>query len=260
MIATAISAHDDILVVWKQPQTRERFVIGRLWHDEERFYFQYERSMPRSLVDAEEAGFRRFRVFDSDEVVASEHLFPVFRRRIPESWSREDLDSLVDQTDLGEDQLAFQILKLTGGRLATDTLEFLEPVATDEDQGCYEVRFPIAGWRHYAGELVISDMTVGSSIVLEVEPDNDWDVHAVRILSQGGVHIGYVPAVFSWYLADFVERGAYEAIVDDIRGIDDPQRRVRVFLRAQLDIGTQQYKPIPARLTEFADQLYVTGA
>lgn len=51
------------------------------------------------------------------------------------------------------------------------------------------------------------------------------------MLSPSGILLGYVPAVYAWYLDAAVEAGQYEAAVASPGPPDDPQRRVVVDFR-----------------------------
>ena len=220
----------ELLVVWKQPKSRQRYLIGRLWAEQDGYRFRYVEDQPRSIRDALAAGFRLFDAFPQiDGEWRSETLFPVFRRRLPR---REVLNSLEAQGIDTSDPI--EVLRVTGGRLPTDTLEFLEPVETSQtDAGEFEytVRFPIAGWRYYSGETVIPELAPGERLRLELEHDNPFDPSAIRIWSPSGTMLGYVPAIYSVVLDTAVMRDQYEARVEKVGPADDPQTRVVVRFR-----------------------------
>lgn len=244
-----------LLLVWKQPQTRQRYLIGRLWRDSCQFHFRYDRSVPRSLDAAIEAGFRPFEAFRAlDQEYVSAKLFPIFRRRaLPASRSR-DIQKVFDQQELSADQMAFELLRFAGGRLPTDTFEFLEAAERAED--IYRFRFPVAGWRYYGGESIADDLFVGDPVRLELDPANEWDPFAIRVIACN-VHVGYVPAIYSWYLEDAVLRGIYRTAIEEIGEPEDPQRRLRVQVSVEV-AGTQQspiYRLTPSGLEQYADML-----
>lgn len=253
----------ELLIAWKQPRTRERYLVGRLWLDSGVYCFRYERELPRSLDEAQAAGFRLFEAFpDKALTYSSQELFGTFSRRVPGAWSRETRAKFVRDYCLTDDQVVFEILGLTGGRVMTDTIEFLEPASKYSDSRHVELRFPVAGWRYYDGETVISEFQVGATVRLELELGNDWDPHAIRVLSPSGVHVGYVPAIYGWYLADFVDAGEFAAHVDAVRGPDDPQRRVRlqVCVTVASDSDGSLYQAMPTRLSDFADLVFTHNA
>lgn len=223
-------ASKELLVVWKQAKSRQRYLIGRLWAEGNGYRFRYVKDQPRSVQDALDAGFRLFDAFPQiDGEWQSETLFPLFRRRLPR---REVLRSLEAQGIDTSDPL--EVLRVTGGRVPTDTLEFLEPVDTIQRDGGeleYTVRFPIAGWRYYSGEVAISELAPGEKLRLELQEDNPYDASAIRILSPSGAMLGYVPAIYSVVLDTAVMREQYEARIEKVGSADDPQTRVVVRFR-----------------------------
>jgi len=234
-------------VVWKQPLTRQRYLIGRLWRDRAGYHFRYEHDLPRSVKDALEAGFRLLDEFPQlDGQWDSPRLFATFRRRLPPAWRLRDLR----QIDLSPER-AMEYFRLTGARLSTDTLEFLEPIQEEEATGEFTVRFPIAGWRYYQGDRVVHELTRGARLRLKLETDNPFDPSAIQILSPSGVLLRYVPAIYAWYIDDCVAAQDYEAVVDHIGPREDPQVRVIVRLRGSL-AEAPPVRLIPAGLERYA--------
>lgn len=224
------SRRKELLVAWKHPTTRQRYLIGRLWRDQGLYHFKYVETTPRSVVEAQRVGFVLLDTFPHiGPEWRSETLFPVFRRRLPRQWYFAALARQgVDVTD------PLELLRITGGRVPTDTLEFLEPVELHGGEDIpreYTVRFPVAGWRYYNGETVIAELTPATPLRLQLEPENVYDPSAIRIMSPSGVLLGYVPAVYAWYLDSAVENEKYEARVDSIGPSGDLERRVIVFFR-----------------------------
>lgn len=220
--------HEELLLVWKQPKTRERYLIGWLSRDQEGYRFEYERLSPRSINDACAKGFRLLESFpEVGGFWRAKLLFPVFRRRLPQKWTLPSLQAQGIHTTE-----PMELLRVTGGRLPTDTLEFLEPIKTrgDDEKG-YEVHFPVAGWRYYDGESVVGGLHPGMKLRLELEPENEFDPNAIKILSLSGVHLGYVPAIYAWYLDESVKNGSADATVARVGRKDDVQQRVIVRVK-----------------------------
>ena len=59
------------------------------------------------------------------------------------------------------------------------------------------MQFFIAGVQHHDMKKVIDKLKEGDILTLEQEPTNKYDSCAVKILSQDGTMLGYVPAKFS---------------------------------------------------------------
>lgn len=244
------AANDNVLLlVWKHPVQRARFLIGRLWQEDAKYHFRYERGTSRSLNEALRAGFRLLDSFpDPNGEWASEELFPVFRRRLPPAWRESDFQAL----GITKNQ-SLDYLRLTGGRLVTDTFEFLEPIRIGEDQE-YRLRFPIAGWRYYRGETVIHQMAEGHPLTLRLEPTNPSDPNAIQVL-WSEVLLGYVPAVYSWYLDDIVAADAYQAAIAAIGSQEDPQIRVIADFTGQVLDGGLSYRHMPPGVEQYATTL-----
>jgi HIRAN domain len=64
----------------------------------------------------------------------------------------------------------------------------LPPVPRKNWLDCY-----IAGFQHYQGGSVLSSLVPGEELVLRREPSNPYDSHAIEVLTQTGVKLGYIP-------------------------------------------------------------------
>lgn len=240
----------ELLLVWKHPRTRARYRIGFLQRTEGRYAFRYDLAHPRSLSDAKAAGFR---VLDSfpheDQLYSAVELFPTFSRRLPPEWSNDLFVAL--GLEPGDD---LEYLARTGGRVPTDTLEFLEPVNVTADGSQCQLHFPIAGWRHYGGESVIGALSVGTPLGLKLEGDNEYDSSAIAVFSPDQTKLGYVPSVYSYFIDAWVESGNYQAVVEQIGPIDDPQVRVMVDFTAGTE-GPGGLERLPDGLEAYAAAL-----
>ncbi len=66
-----------------------------------------------------------------------------------------------------------EVLKKTGGKLNTDTLEFMRTIEEKEEQR--SVSFFAAGWRYYQGEEALSELEEGQELYFKHEEDNLYD-------------------------------------------------------------------------------------
>jgi len=64
----------------------------------------------------------------------------------------------------------------------------------------------LAGFRHYEGRSVWSDMRAGDPLVLVREADNAYDPNAVRVEWRGRT-LGYIPGRDNVHLARQLDRG-----------------------------------------------------
>ena len=76
-------------------------------------------------------------------------------------------------------------MKLSGGRLPIDSLEFIDPII-DNGENPIERKFNVAGQRYYLGCEGENcnkslEVKVNEELILELEPDNVYDKFAVKI-------------------------------------------------------------------------------
>jgi hypothetical protein len=87
---------------------------------------------------------------------------------------------------------------------------------------------PLAGFQHYAGPALFPLMNVGDRLTLRREPDNPYDVRAVRV-EWYGTQIGYAPRADNVDLARLMDRGTpVEARILHLQKSRDPWKRVLI--------------------------------
>ena len=79
--------------------------------------------------------------------------------------------------------------------------------------------FNIAGFQHWDGALVLSELKPGMQLTLVPEPDNPYDPNAVAILFQG-VKLGFVPADKNDLLAQLLHFGHTDVIECRVQQVD----------------------------------------
>lgn len=85
---------------------------------------------------------------------------------------------------------------------------------------------PLAGFRHYKGKQLWSELKVGDPLQLVREPDNSYDANAVRVEWQGH-KLGYVPRADNEALARFMDRGSKaEARITRLKKSRNPWQRM----------------------------------
>jgi hypothetical protein len=88
--------------------------------------------------------------------------------------------------------------------------------------------FYVAGYRYHRGPTVISQLTRGSALELNLEPGNAFDSKAVRISWQG-VKLGYVPRAMNGHVFRLLSQGArLESAVVEANAGELPWRALRV--------------------------------
>jgi hypothetical protein len=99
---------------------------------------------------------------------------------------------------------------------------------------------PLAGFQYHAGKSLWPRMQVGDALALIREPDNPFDVNAVRVEWQGQ-KIGYVPRRENADVARFMDRGQnLEARIARLAEVRDPWSRVRFEILIPLQPAGQR--------------------
>lgn len=226
----------ELWLAWKEPKSRQRYVVGKLWHNRE-YKFRYinsteefARKVNNCGVDlAEKLGFVRLVPFPETKEYSNPKLFYIFERRLP-NRSRRDFAKLAKDLGLTVNCTPLELLQATGGRLATDTMEFVSPFVFSKE-GAFDIDFNVAGWRHYRGEQAMSELSVGTVLKLALEPDNAFDPFAIQVRSPGNIMLGYVPVYYSRYLDEVVRSEDYEARVLKIGPPEEPEIRLTVKVK-----------------------------
>lgn len=207
-----------LLVVWKDINSRSRFIIGELVKDDDEYSFKYN----YEIDEARKNGFNGIiGLSDFKKTYNSEKLFPVFSSRLPDR-KRKDIDIILEKYSL-EKYDAFELLKACGGRTPIDTIEFVEPIDLKTLDYTEEILrdFFIAGIRYCEicdgkVENITEDkctikepLSIGERLYLKLEPENKYDKYAVALYNKRNVKVGYIPKFFSEAIAEAVSSKHY---------------------------------------------------
>lgn len=219
---------DYIYVVWQDPKSRSKFVIGTLTRNG-----HYEFAYGGDLEQAKECGFMPLVAFPLFEKKYEENtVFPTFSCRLPDV-KRKDIQRILADYGLTEYD-EFELLKRSGARLPTDTLEFIDPIF--DEQEVVDCTFPVAGMRYYMackGEDcdAVLQLSPGTDLLLQQEPDNQYDPYAVQIMTKDGVKLGYLPR----YYSEAVSQRLNEGISYTCRVVEhNPQKMCGECLKVKL--------------------------
>lgn len=198
-----MSCNSYLYLIWKDPQTRRNFTVGKLCRGE-KYTFEY-------CDEADEAvacGWNKLDAFSGKQVYQSDNLFPVFSSRLPDR-KRRDIAKILEKYGLSEFD-EFELLRKSQGRLPIDTYEFIDPIFSDEQT--IEREFFVMGVRHTAlckGNdcHLLPAPAAGELLRLEEERDNPYDPFAIRVLTKEGVHLGYVPRYYNQAVLDRLKKG-----------------------------------------------------
>lgn len=192
---------EKLLLIWKEPKERRRYIIGTLEYANSKYTFEY---INPELNDAREHNFTFFPGFDElNKKYESEQLFPNIETRLPNK-NRPDYLDILNNYNLELNSSKMEILKRTRGRLLTDNFEFLP--AFDKNR----IEFEIAGTRHSKDiEQCKIKLKINDNLYLEKEPNNKFDQHAIKVIykyDNKNYHLGYVPRCYSKELTEMLNK------------------------------------------------------
>lgn len=242
----------ELWLIWQNVETRQRYHIGRLFHENGMYTFSYEtKGHRRKLSEAMEKGYRPHLAFpDIHKTYTAKKLFGPFARRLPDT-RRPDYLSVLRELGLSFECSEMDILRATGGILATDSYEFVSPIFVEND--FFNLDFFIAGWRYYNGDRVINQLQVGDNVEFTLDPENEQDHKAVVVMSVNGEKLGFIPAFYSGWMFEMIEKNCdYQARVDAIHPQAVPHRKVCISIVGKVN----QYVNIQ-RVINDKDELFV---
>ena len=186
---------DCIYLVWKCYKSRQRYIVGELSKNG-KYEFKYRNAEVNSAI---ENGFEPLIAFPNvNEVYESHDIFPAFSSRLPDK-RRKDVKEILSKYKL-EKYDAFELLKKSGGKLPTDSLEFIDPIFLNETN--IEREFYIAGVKYHdycdkEKQCPKLDLEVNEKLLLEKDCNNGYDEYAVKVINSENKLIGYIPVFFS---------------------------------------------------------------
>lgn len=225
----------ELWLIWQNAETRQRYHIGKLFHEDGVYKFAYENtSYRRKLPEALDNGYRPHLSFpDINKVYSSNKLFGPFDRRLPDE-RRPDYQTLLQELGLPSDSTKMDILRATGGILATDSYEFVSPIFIEENH--FDLDFFVAGWRYYDGEDVINQLQSGDDVNFTLESENPEDKKAVLVMSVNGEKLGYIPAFYSGWMFEVIQRNCkFRARIERIHPQAVPHRKVNISIVGELN-------------------------
>ncbi|MFA5480577.1 MAG: HIRAN domain-containing protein [Candidatus Muiribacteriota bacterium] len=194
-------------VYWKNSK-RQRHKIGELTYDKENSLYTFEYSLNSDKLNVKKAleeGFILFTEFPKlNEKYESKTIFKTFKSRLPD-FSRMDFSEIIAKHGVQEDEnIEFELLKKTGGRLIIDSIDLIQPILKLENKPIIR-KFPLAGVEYYDvceldknNKCLIKyiDFSKDTEFKLKSEPGNNFDSNAVEVYVENN-KIGYIPRFYS---------------------------------------------------------------
>ncbi|MGN7479175.1 HIRAN domain-containing protein [Solibacillus silvestris] len=225
----------ELWLIWQNVETRQRYHVGRLLFQDGVYTFKYETNgYRRKLAEALEKGYRPHLAFPhTNKVYRSKTLFGPFARRVPDH-RRPDYDCLLQELGLPADSTEMDVLRATGGILATDSYEFVAPIFVENQ--LFDLEFFVAGWRYYGGEHIIDQLQRDQYVDLLLDPTNPEDPKAVLVKSANGEKLGFIPAFYSGWMYEMIQSEcSYRAKIEAIYPDAVPHRKVNISIYGELN-------------------------
>lgn len=207
---------DSCLMIWKNPETRQRYTVGRLSYDIQTDTYSFSYSS-LEIEDAIKSGFENYPNFPELEETyyVKSNLFKDIKNRIPNS-KRPDFAILLDRYNLEPTSSPMEILIATKGRVATDNFEFVEEITSNEN---FSISIDVAGTRYSDFQKISEHLSLGDKLFLEKEPDNKYDKHAVKITTSEKIILGYIPRYYSKKITQILdEKEQYSVVIIKLDG------------------------------------------
>ncbi|MFZ3132034.1 MAG: HIRAN domain-containing protein [Desulfosporosinus sp.] len=193
---------DYLLLIWKEPKTRRRYLVGELSKNGQ-FEFTYNNEVHEAIED----GFELLIAFpEINKLYKSDKLFPVFASRLPDP-KRKGIEVILEKYGL-EEYDAYKLLKRSGARLPIDNIEFIDPIINFESKKITR-QFFLAGSRYYLGCEGANcnkslNVKLDEELRLILEPENEHDKHAIKITNISGNLLGYLPRYYAQEISQLI--------------------------------------------------------
>jgi HIRAN domain/HipA-like C-terminal domain len=190
------SNSNKLKLIWKDPVSRQRFVVALLEYDSEQSIYRFK-YLKDELDEAINHGFKNFPNFpDLTKIYEVENnLFNSIKTRLPLP-KRPDYATILNRFNLTPSNSDMEILEATRGRSATDTFEFIQAIDISMNNN-FRITFDLAGARYSDYSDIREQLKVGDLVSLEPSLDNPYDKNAVKVMYEKEKRLGYVPKYYS---------------------------------------------------------------
>ncbi|MED1784253.1 HIRAN domain-containing protein [Brevibacillus fortis] len=212
-----------LLLNWKGPSTGRNYPVGVLQKKDGFYNFSYNKAV---LLEAEKEGFTPLIGLDLDSTYESKKLFSVFERRLPNP-SRNVFKRFYDNYKLEKsDDMFWDYLWITGGKLATDSLSFVTPIVYQN--GYLRFSCEVAGWSHT--KVFNRELEEKVSLKVEIDTENKNDSFAVELIDEenNNCRVGYIPRPFNLLFYRLLQKNI--KVLSEVYYVNQDDKRPRVLV------------------------------
>ena len=188
-------------LVWQVAPHTERFIVGTILRSSDGLIsFEYD---GQDIDRAQKKGFTGYGFSRSRPAPAGKLALEMFASRLPPK-SRPDRADLLGiwGVDVSETDPLF-LLGATGGRLPTDSFEFIPNIEPLVGTCVYS---EIAGFTHASDGDALKSLELETTFKLKPDVSNEFDPFAVEIRYKE-LHIGYVKKVLNASVLEAMKSG-----------------------------------------------------
>ncbi|PEJ50766.1 MULTISPECIES: hypothetical protein [unclassified Bacillus (in: firmicutes)] len=224
-----------LLLIWKDPDTRKRFVVGTLNYfiEEDAYEFAY---LNPDLDEALKHGFQNYPSFPDIKGTYKSvgGLFPGIRQRLP-NQKRPNYPEILMKYNLDGTSTDMEKLAATRGRLGTDTFEFVQAIEFKTGTS-FQVTFDLAAARRYDFPEIKNNLSENDIVSLIHHLENEVDEFAIKVMFDMNLCLGFVPKYYSREIFKMINSG--QDYVAKIKKLDinnsNPDEWVKIFVEVIL--------------------------
>lgn len=187
---------DKILILcWKEPELREWIPVGRLWQQDNQYFFCYTQGLKKAQQNNNFTFLGE--MTDAKQIYFSDELFPVFQNRLL-AKSRPEYKRYLDWIGLEDNLTKLDELARTNGIRATDSLQLFE--IPKINNGKYTTLFFSHGISHLPESYLdrIETVKEDEKLYLMQDIQNKVDRLALMLRTDDPVELmGYCPRIYT---------------------------------------------------------------
>lgn len=183
-----------LFLTWQSHRNRnQRYLVGMLKRLDSGFEFSYL-SETQDFSEALEQGFLGYPAFPLNKGPFTNDVMATFMKRLPPR-SRRDFRKYLSNHHLPEsfNGSDFDLIAHTGIQLPSDGFDLIPNL--EEAEVPFEYLLEVAGTRYYLNYEQVTELELGSQVVLKCEDCNEFDCNAIALFVND-IHIGYVNKLF----------------------------------------------------------------